>query len=78
MNSSKKLSCMPEGTILGQTSFNTFTNNVPEAVRNEVSLYSDEPKLIDSAEPSVTRVSIHEDLYLFSLWFCKCMLEFNI
>ena len=69
---------VPQGTILGPTLFNIYINDAPRAVRNKMSFYADDAKLIGPSESSATRATIQEDLDALSLWACQWKLEFNI
>ena len=69
------LSGVPQGTILEPK---IYINDAPTTVKNKISLYADDSKLIGPVNTTNRRASMQNDLWVLSQWATLWRLEFNV
>ena len=76
------LSGVPQGSVLGPALFLIYVADIPEVVKNFVSLYADDSKLynylLDSTEHENTETSIQNDINILCEWSERMQMSFNI
>ena len=76
------LSGVPQGSVLGPALFLIYVADIPEVVKNFVSLYADDSKLynylLESNEHENTTTSIQNDINLLCAWSERMQMSFNI
>ena len=58
--------------------FNIYINDAPTTVKNKISLYADDSKLIGPVDTLDKRAYMQNDLWVISHWATLWRLEFNV
>ena len=74
---SRVLSGVPQGSVLGPLLFLIFVADMAPIVQNFISLYADDTKLFSYMLESNTSASIQEDINKLSSWSDKMQMSFN-
>ena len=65
---------VPQGSVLGPLLFVLFVNDLPQNLRNPISLFADDLKIIGNAN---NECDINNDLYMLERWEDMWLLRFN-
>ena len=69
---------VPQGIVSGPTLSNIFIYDAPSNIKNKISLYSDNSKVIGLVENSEEIETFQADLDSFTCWSETWNLEFNV
>ena len=75
--SSKVLSGVPQGSVLGPVLFLIFISDMTPLLKNFVSIYADDTKLFSYLCDNQSTISIQEDLNKLAEWSQKMQMSFN-
>ena len=76
-SSSKVLSGVPQGSVLGPVLFLIFISDMTPLLNNFVSIYADDTKLFSYILDNQSAISIQEDLNKLAEWSMKMQMSFN-
>ena len=69
---------VPQGSVLGPTLFNVFTNHALSIVSIKSTLYADDLKLLGPALSCGDHILLQNSLQLLGQWAGAWLLEFNV
>ena len=72
------LSGVPQGSILGPILFTLFVNNIPDELRNIISMYADDTKIYAAVTSELETQSLSDDLKAAEEWAKKMQMKFNL
>ena len=76
-SSSKVLSGVPQGSVLGPVLFLIFISDMTPLIQNFVSIYADDTKLFSYLLDNQTASTVQEDLNMLAEWSQKMQMSFN-
>ena len=69
---------MPQGTVVGPSSFITFVNDLPDQVSSMVYMFADDTKLYKRISKNADRQQLQSDIDILVTWSTKWKLLFNL
>jgi len=69
---------VPQGTVVGPSSFVTFVNDLPEEVSSMIDMFADDTKLYKRISKNADRQQLQSDIDNLVTWSTKWKLLFNL
>ena len=77
-SSSRVVSGVPQGSVLGPTLFVIYVNELPNLVQSKCKLFADDTKLFHEIQNGEDALTLQDDLDKLTDWSSKWLLKFNL
>jgi len=77
-SSAEVRSGVPQGTVVGPSSFITFVNDLPDEVSSMIYMFADDTKLYKRISKNADRQQLQSDIDNLVTWSTKWKLLFNL